>query len=984
MSFISNDTLLCIGETACLDAYPQLMPTTWAALPSADLGGATYLPDDVGSCFESGLDFGIFTPGQTLNNINDLTSICVNMEHSFMGDFVASIICPNGQSVILHQQNGGGTYLGDPFDVDDSLQPGNCWQYCWSPIATNGTWEDNAEFGATPNVMVAPNTGSNSLIPGTYESLNPLNGLVGCPLNGTWTLEFCDLWGSDDGFICDWEIAFDPSIYPPLTTFTPIVGNDSDSSYWSATGQANTFISSSSTDLNQICLTPTQTGTFDYDYTIVDNHGCTYDTTIVLTVGNGATIDAGQDQTICPGDFQVDALTTGGIDPAPTCDYTINMFDTFADGWNGFSIDVFINGTLQDNHTLANGGTASSTFPVADGDAIVFNVIAGTFDSEVSYEIVDCSGNVLFQAGANYSGAAPMTGNNIWVATGVSNALPQYSYSWTPTPGVTTPSQEDPLINTQVTQTYTVEVWETTHPNCINSDDITLTVVNNGYAGNDTVLYYCQDAPVVDLFTEIPNNPDAGGVWYVTNNSNPTTSTFDPSNTGSTDFIYVVGTGGCSDTSEIIVNVAAPFLLNLTTDTIICENGTATISVNPSGGLGGPYEESWDQAIVGNGPHNIQPGVQTMYNVFVTDNYGCVSQTEQVTVNYNPPILIALTNTDSICIDDIANLSVVAQGGDNNYNYTWTSTGSFVSSDAQVDVSPVISTEYCVEVSDGCETTPVQNCVDVELFPMPTLSFESDIINGCYPIDVTFTNTSNSGLIQDIEWVFGDGNTASGAGPISNTYSDPTCHTVTINVTTVNACAISLTQTDMICPDDYPLSDFVFDPNITDLNQTTVEFEESASSDAVSFNWDFGDNSEVAPSSENNPTVVFPVTNPNNYEITLTVTNAAGCSHDTTYTLIINDVFSLYVPNSFSPNGDGVNDYFFPKGAAIDAEGYEMLIFDRDGHIIFETTQITDYWNGTAKTGEHIPQGVYVWKITAIDQYTGEDKQFMGHVNLIR
>ena len=70
--------------------------------------------------------------------------VCINFEHSFMGDLVISLTCPTGQSVVLHQQGGGGTNLGDPDQAGGAQFPGIGWDYCWSPAATNGTWADNS------------------------------------------------------------------------------------------------------------------------------------------------------------------------------------------------------------------------------------------------------------------------------------------------------------------------------------------------------------------------------------------------------------------------------------------------------------------------------------------------------------------------------------------------------------------------------------------------------------------------------------------------------------------------------------------------------------------------------------------------------------------------------------------------------------------------------------------------------------------------
>lgn len=86
------------------------------------------------------------------------------------------------------------------------------------------------------------------------------------------------------------------------------------------------------------------------------------------------------------------------------------------------------------------------------------------------------------------------------------------------------------------------------------------------------------------------------------------------------------------------------------------------------------------------------------------------------------------------------------------------------------------------------------------------------------------------------------------------------------------------------------------------------------------------------------------------------------CMYDTVYTTVtINDCdHSLYVPNSFTPDGNGINDLFLPKG--VNAEGFNMKIFDRWGSLIFETNNINNGWEGTFH-GNKCQQDVYVWMI---------------------
>jgi gliding motility-associated-like protein len=264
----------CAGEPVDLTATTSITPTTWTSLPDANFGGGIELPDQLGVPFTSSLTFTAFPPGAVLTDINDLLSVCISMEHSFMGDFVLSLTSPSGVTVVFHQQGGGGTYLGIPNDNDEgNPQLGTCWEYCFSPSATNGTWVENA--------------GGTSLPAGTYESLNPMSAFVGSQLNGTWTLTFMDNWGIDNGFICAWSMNFDPSILPDLATYTPVPGvAHSDSSYWSGPALTN-----DPNDPLHYIANPLDVGTHVYTYTVTDNYGCTYDTTLNIIITPGVHVD---------------------------------------------------------------------------------------------------------------------------------------------------------------------------------------------------------------------------------------------------------------------------------------------------------------------------------------------------------------------------------------------------------------------------------------------------------------------------------------------------------------------------------------------------------------------------------------------------------------------------------------------------------------------------------------------------------------------
>lgn len=286
-----DDDLVCIGQEVHLEG--SATPVTYTALPDANFGGALFIPDDQSECFSSELVFGAFAPGATLQNVDDLLSIYINFEHSFMGDLVISIICPDNTSVILHNQGGGGTFLGEPVDNDSDLEPGVGYDYWWSPTATNGTWADNAT-GTLPS--------------GTYESFGDLSDLVGCPLNGAWSIEVCDMWGSDNGFIFDWGITFADYLYPDLISFTPSIGQDCDSTFW-----AGGFITNTAPDCNSLTVVPTEEGTFTYTFAAFDNHGCSYEQSVELEVYPGPIPSVDEDVIFCGDAVEISGGVTNPV-----------------------------------------------------------------------------------------------------------------------------------------------------------------------------------------------------------------------------------------------------------------------------------------------------------------------------------------------------------------------------------------------------------------------------------------------------------------------------------------------------------------------------------------------------------------------------------------------------------------------------------------------------------------------------------------------
>lgn len=374
------DTVICQGETVLLNG--EATAVQWSALPESNLGEGIFLPDLQGVPFSTTLSFNNFSPGQTLVDPNDLESVCVSMEHSYMGDLVISLTCPSGQSVVFHQQGGGGTYIGVPVD-DESLTPGECWEYCWSPTATNGTWANNSG-GTLPS--------------GTYGTVQPWSNLQGCPLNGVWTFTVVDLFAIDNGYLCDWEMNFNPSLFPSLTEYTPVLGlTTPDSASWS--GAAFTPDPS---DPTMGVAAPSQPGTYDYVFSVTDDFGCTYDTTITITVlpsPQGPILITGN-STICDG-------SVAFLNAPPGFDSYV-----WSNGAVGPNISVIDPGTYTVTVGLGNCTLPSEPFPVDIAPSPV-PVITGPQFS--------CGGGVVLgttETYASYSWSTGATTPTITVGSG--------------------------------------------------------------------------------------------------------------------------------------------------------------------------------------------------------------------------------------------------------------------------------------------------------------------------------------------------------------------------------------------------------------------------------------------------------------------------------------------------------------------------------------------------------------------------------------
>ena len=436
---------------------------------------------------------------------------------------------------------------------------------------------------------------------------------------------------------------------------------------------------------------------------------------------------------------------------------------------------------------------------------------------------------------------------------------------------------------------------------------------------------------------------------------------------------------GCSDTLTATINEPPPIVITASNDTLICIDGTATISANAVGGTA-PVNLTWGPGLVGNGPHDVSPTTDQVYTVFAVDAGGCHSDTLDIAVTVGDSLAFNLPDTLVGCVGaDVVVTASGQSGGDGAYLYDW---GSGPTPSASYTATLPSSAQICVTMSDGCETPPVSDCVWIQIEPVPSVILTVDSALGCEPFVVQFSVVDTTGGAV-VEYHFGDGSSATAGATTGHAYANAGTYTVSVTVTWPGGCESDTTITGLVTVVQSPNANFTWSPNPTTILASTIQFQELAGVDVVSYSWDFAglDTSTAA-----NPAYEFPSLFGDEYPVTLVVENSLGCSDSITLIVIIRDEFLVFVPNSFTPDGDGLNDYFYVSGNDIDPEAYELQIFDRWGEVIFRSTDRYNVWGGAVmnRSDKGVQEDVYVWKLSCRSESTKQKQQLVGSVTVLR
>jgi len=564
-------------------------------------------------------------------------------------------------------------------------------------------------------------------------------------------------------------------------------------------------------------------------------------------------------------------------------------------------------------------------------------------------------------------------------------------FAWTLAAGVN-PTVESPSHTYPSDGTFNVTLTVTDINGCVDSDNATATVlplpqpgmnIQNGadFCENEPIQFNALNADGMAAyawnFNHQPGLPPPFGFTSQQQHPSFTYNQFGSYNVR----LVVLSQGGCVGDVVRSINVhdlpVADFSFNVVCEgenmllTSLSTTEDATVvngwQWDVADGTAIQYGETYVHLYGSAGTYPVQLIVQT--------NEGCRDTIVQdVWVNPTPVIDFSGNN---VCLDDetvFENSSTPQDATIVSWEWGFGNGQTAQTVDASLTYTAFGTYNVTLTaVSDsGCSAT---GGITVSVYPNPEPAITLLVTEGCEPLLVPMLSSSTiaQGSIVSHSWEFGDGNLGSGAS-LTHVYQD-TVGTFDLTLTLISdqGCESTITEQDAVTVNVTPVADFsqnatrlsMLDPLLvlTDLSQ-----------DALLYSWTFGNGSTSSV-----PSPSHRYSEPGEYDITLTVRNGE-CVDSKQSKVIVEPLFTFYIPNAFTPNANGHNDRFFAQGEGY--ESYTMTIFDRWGEVIFQGVDAAGGWDGTYK-GADVPNGAYVYHILVKDWTEGE-RIYTGKVMLVR
>ena len=268
----------------------------------------------------------------------------------------------------------------------------------------------------------------------------------------------------------------------------------------------------------------------------------------------------------------------------------------------------------------------------------------------------------------------------------------------------------------------------------------------------------------------------------------------------------------------------------------------------------------------------------------------------------------------------------------------------------------------------------------VRINPTPVVNIDVSHHSGCEgAMCVGMINNSSisGGSVASWNWNFGD-NTSSNQNSPTHCFHQGTFN-VSLTATSDSGCVAQLSLTSAVTVYPKPIADFYFTNTDLDVLDATTGINSSAQG-ASSYVYVISDGTHIV--GQANFQHAFPNENEGTYSVIQFVSNNYGCKDTIVKEIQIKPGFTFYIPNAFSPNGDGMNDVF--KGTGIGIKTFTLMVYDRWGELVFTSNDLEKGWDGTFRSGDQVSlQDVFVWKVVLHDN-TDREHDYKGTVSLIK
>jgi len=787
------------------------------------------------------------------------------------------------------------------------------------------------------------------------ETFTALNG---CDSTVTLTLNIVStLYNTVDTFLCDnTPFTTNQNTYTTSGTYTEnytsIGGCDSIVTYNVEispiiTNSINATICDGD---NYVLGTQTCTTSGQFTEVFVAANGC--DSTVTLDLIVNPVYDITQDTAVCEGESvtypdgvtEVISATTSHISNLQT----INSCDSI------ITTNVIMNPVYNIEETVNVCENESVTFP--DGTT---EVITSSVDHTSNLSTIASCDSIIITHVNMHLNPNPQILGDLDIcedeSTNLSLSETYSSYLWST-------GSASPTIT--VNTTSVIDVAVSTSFGCNGNTSVNVTVNPNPTPVITGDSYFCSGSTATI-------SADAGYASYLWN-TNASTQSINVSNGG--DYTVVV-TDDHSCMGTATFNVFEDIIsLEALGSTLICAGVYTDIFANISGGIP-PYTYNWSNGVT-TANQTINPYTDVTYTVWGQDGYGCQTNVDNISIQVSQGVNFEVySNKDTICPGDPLLVTDLIENGMPPYTI-YDENGDVVTLNHVI--YPEQAGVFPYTIIDGCNSTDTSNLI-INFYPIPTLMLQADTLRGCPPLTVHFNENNISGSGYSYQWSFDDfneNNLSLSSNPV-HIFKTAGYYDITLSVTTADGCKVKETVVDMINVYHLPIAKFDALPDVMTILDPTFDFD-NYSEMAASYIWNFddGDSSNLFE-----PTHIY--NNSGYYNVELVAVSEEGCRDTTEHIVRVKEIFTIYGPTAFSPDGDNINDGFCIVGTGIDTDNFTLIIYDRWGEIIWQTNDLFAKWKGFVKEGKKAPVGTYVWKVQCKD-FEGVEHEKAGTVTLIR